>query len=210
MEQNAEQSDNSMSKIVVGIIRGSHGLTGKFKVESTSGECEHFAHFDRVTLRNNLTEQTYLVESVEGNVNSLLMKCKGIDTPEQAKLLSGYEILVTKDKACPLNEGEYYIEDLKQCNLVYYENDKSNSNSKIGLAENAAPIKIIGPITDVLEGGSGKLLEVQLSESLNTAPDSTDKVETKRTVLVPFRKEFIGTVDIPGKVVQLMHLWILE
>jgi 16S rRNA processing protein RimM len=60
-----------------------------------------------------------------------------------------------------------------------------------------------------LEGGAGKLLEVELSESLNIASDSTDKSKPKK-VLVPFKKEFIGTVDIKDKVIQLMHLWILE
>ena len=38
---------------------------------------------------------------------------------------------------------------------------------------------------------------------------SKDKSKPKR-VLVPFKKEFIGTVDIKDKVIQLMHLWILE
>ena len=56
-----------------------------------------------------------------------------------------------------------------------------------------------------MEGGSGKLLEVELSERVKAMSDSADK-----RVLVPFNNEFIGTVDLNDKVVQLMHLWILE
>ena len=67
----------SKAKLVIGIIRGSHGLTGKFKVESTSGECEHFFKLDEVTVKNDLLEKTFKVESVEGNSNSLLMKLEG-------------------------------------------------------------------------------------------------------------------------------------
>ena len=194
--------------LVIGIIRGTHGLAGKFKVESTSGECEHFFDLDEVTLRKDTIEKTYKVESVEGNVNSLIMKCAGINSPEDAKKLSGSEILVPRNKACPLNEGEFYVEDLKQCKLVYLPNEKKPAKLS-GLAENTESVIFAGTITDVLEGGAGKLLEVELSESLNIASDSTDKSKPKR-VLVPFKKEFIGTVDIKDKVIQLMHLWILE
>ena len=194
--------------LIIGIIRGTHGLAGKFKVESTSGECDHFFDLDEVTLRKDTIEKTYKVESVEGNVNSLIMKCAGINSPEDAKKLSGSEILVPRNKACPLNEGEFYVEDLKQCKLVYLPNEKKPAKLS-GLAENTESAIIAGTITDVLEGGAGKLLEVELSESLNIASDSTDKSKPKK-VLVPFKKEFIGTVDIKDKVIQLMHLWILE
>ncbi|MCR4791007.1 MAG: ribosome maturation factor RimM [Treponemataceae bacterium] len=195
-----------MSKLVIGIVRGSHGLTGKFKVESTSGECEHFFKLSEVTLRNGSTEKDFKVEAVEGNINSLLMKLGGINSPEDAKKYQGYEILVPRDKACPLKKGEYYVEDLKQCKLVYY---KDGNKSKKGLAEDSASVLITGTITDVLEGGTGKLLEVELAESLNAELDSTDKKRPSK-VLIPYNKEFIGTVDIDNKVIQLMHLWILE
>ena len=211
--------------LVIGIIRSSFGVAGKFKVESTSGECEHFFKLDEVSLRKNAEngnsegsptfEQTYKVESVEGNINSLIMKLKGIESPEQVKMFQGAEISVPRDKACPLKENEFYVEDLKQCKLVYFQNE---NKTKQGLqkkfdAKNDKIIEI-GFVTDVLEGGSGNLLEVELTkddkaESLDTMSDGTDKNSTKR-VLIPYNKEFIGTVDIKDKVIQLMHLWILE
>lgn len=201
-----------MEQFVVGIIRGSHGLTGKLKIESTSGECEHFFDMTEVTVRKSNTEKIYKVESVEGSASNLIMKLQGIETPEQAKTFNGAEILVPRDKACPLYEGQYYVEDLKQCALVY--------SAKEGLAENSAPTDFItvGKITDVLEGGANDLLQVSLSESVDALLNRTDKDGTNldaskkapREVLVPFQKEFIGTVDIQNKVIHLMHLWILE
>ena len=55
-------------------------------------------------------------------------------------------------------------------------------------------------------------MEVSVSESLQFSSDSEagSPAKKKRTVLVPFKKEFIGDVDINGKTMQLMHLWILE
>ncbi|MCR5698994.1 MAG: ribosome maturation factor RimM [Treponemataceae bacterium] len=197
----------SKAKLVIGIIRGSHGLTGKFKVESTSGECEHFFKLEEVTVKNDSIEKDFKVESVEGNSNSLLMKLEGINSPEEAKKFQGSEILVPRDKASPLKKGEFYVEDLKQCKLVYFsdENSSNEKSAKKGLAAKSETAIEAGIITDVLEGGSGKLLEVELSERVKAMSDSADK-----RVLVPFNNEFIGTVDLNDKVVQLMHLWILE
>lgn len=190
------EQGSSNQQFVVGIVRSSHGLTGKFKVESTSGECEHFANFTEVTLRNGNISKKFNVEAVEGCVSSLLMKCAGINSADDASKYRNWEILVPRSMACPLKKGEYYVEDLKQCTLIYSEQN--------GCAERTAPIEI-GTITSVMEGGAGDLLEIALSESFT--PPGEDK---SRIRLVPFKKEFIGDVDLERKTVQLMHLWVLE
>ena len=213
MEQKQGQPAEAVqSEMIVGFIRGPHGLSGKCKVESTSGECDHFYELKEVTLRKGDFSKKASIEAVEGSAHSLLLKFSGIDSADDAKKITGLEIIVPRDKACPLCKDEYYVEDLKSCSLVYYENGKKES--KIGMAGNSAPITV-GLITDVLEGGAGDLLEVSLTESLDVLQNSTDKdgIETekkKKKVFVPFRKEFIGTVDLKSKTIQLMHLWILE
>lgn len=189
-------SGTANQRFVVGIIRSPHGLSGKMKVESTSGECGHFAGFDQVALRNGDTEKVFNVESVEGSISNLLMKCSGIDSPEEAAKYRNWEIVVPRDKACPLKDGEFYIEDLKQCTLIY--------NGQNGRAAKTAPTTI-GTITSVTEGGSGYLLEVSLSESFTGG--GTD---TSRMRYVPFNKEFIGEVNLQAATVELMHLWVLE
>ncbi len=177
-----------MDLLVTGFIRSSHGLDGFVKAESVSGEVAHFADLEEVYLRPRGAEgpgKRYGIEAVEGSSALLLLKFRGIDSPEEAKALSGLEILVPPDKACPLNEDEWYVDDLCQCYLVYEGNP-------------------IGRITNVLEGGAGDLLEVTLSEG------SDPEVSGGKTRLVPMRSEFIGNVDIEAKTVELMHRWILE
>ncbi|MBE6344861.1 MAG: 16S rRNA processing protein RimM [Spirochaetaceae bacterium] len=194
-----------MEQFVVGIIRGSHGLKGNCKVESTSGEYDHFFDLKEVTLQKNDVKKKIVIEQVSLGDRILYVKFKGINSPEEAKLLSGYEILVPRENACPCGKDEYYIEDLKLCSLVYVQ-DKAK-----GLVEKTTPT-VVGTITDVLEGGAGDLLEVVLSEGCNLLTEEMVKTSSgeNRTVLVPFKKEFIGTVDISSKTVQLRHLWILE
>lgn len=178
----------SRELLVTGYIRSSHGVDGFVKVESASGEVAHFGDLDSVVLRlggKGGTEKRFEIEAAEGSAQCLLIKFKGFDTPEQAKQLAGAEVLVPRDKACPLNAGEYYVCDLCQCVLVY----------------EGTPI---GKITGVMEGGAGDLLEVALTESDELANGQL------ATRIVPFRKEFVGKVDMQARTVELMHRWILE
>lgn len=199
-----------MEHFVVGIIRGTHGLAGNCKVESTSGEFQHFTGMKDVVLRKNGVETKRTIEKVSIGGGILYIKFSGINSPEEAKKLSGSEIVVSREFACPCGKDEYYVEDLKQCQLVY------TSGSAKGMAEKSAattaePV-VVGTITDVLEGGAGDLFEVVLSESCSLLSQElrTTSSGKPRKVLVPFKKEFIGTVDTKNKKVQLMHLWILE
>ena len=192
-------------QFVVGIVRGSHGITGEFKVESTSGEYEHFADMDEVTLTNGTVSRLMKIESVSEGSNILYMKIEGINSPEEAAKFNRWEIVVPREKAHKLQKDEWYIEDLKGCSIWYKE---TAGDTAPAFDENS----IVGTVTNVLEGGSGYLVEILLSESCSFLSDDvklTMKVNPK-TVYVPFKDEFIGKVDVDNRQMQLMHLWILE
>jgi 16S rRNA processing protein RimM len=204
-------------QLVVGFIRAPHGITGEVKVESASGEYDHIVSLMNVTLRHvNSTEvpcgtktKSCSVESAEIGDNCVFMKFAGIDSPEDARKFNGWEIVVPREYAYSLKKGEWYIDDLRNCSLIY---ENSCENSRVGPAAEAAPVEKIGTITDVLEGGAAYLFEVTLSESCTILADNIRFTASgkNRTVLVPFSEEHIGKVDIENKTVQLMHLWILE
>ena len=73
----AEQAE----QFIVGFIRGSHGISGNMKVESTSGEFEHFYSMKEVTLRNGKTGDSKLckVEAVSEGAGTLYLKLVRID-----------------------------------------------------------------------------------------------------------------------------------
>jgi len=174
-----------MDWLITGRIRGTFGLEGFLKIESCSGEYEHFLNLKEIKLQlpskgteTQPPELFYQVEECVVRNADALLKLRGIDSPEAAKKLHGADILVPRDMACPLERGEFYINDLCNSDLVY----KGNS---------------VGTIADVVEGGGGLLLEVS-------------EAATGRTVYIPFRSQFIGKINIPAKQVELMHRWILE
>ncbi|MDR1747514.1 MAG: ribosome maturation factor RimM [Spirochaetaceae bacterium] len=178
-----------MEKLVAGFIRSPFGVNGKVKVESSSGETSHFLELKEIFVRKDGIEKRFALESAEVNgIGCLIMKLDGIDSPEEMKKYSGWEVLVPRENACPLDRDEYYITDLCRCSLVY-----------------GKPPVTVGRITGVIEGGAGELLEVALEDD----PDQ-ETPSGGRKVFVPFRKEFIGAVDIGRDTIELLHLWILE
>ena len=137
------------------------GLKGFVKVRPFSGDLENLLKLREVTIRHKGKEQTLLIEesmispqtaafrgTARQNVSAasfVLMRFTGISSPEAAKALNGAEILVDRDKASPLEEGEFYIEDLKGLAVVSEENKE-----------------LLGNINDILEGGAGDLVEIRL------------------------------------------------
>jgi len=195
-----------VEQFVVGFVRRSHGLTGEFRVESASGEYSHFADMDEVTLTDGTEKKSFKVDSAKESSAALYMKLAGINSPEEAAKYNGWKIVVPREKAHPLQKDEWYIEDLKGCSVWYKET--------AGDAATTAPSEedVVGTVTNVMEGGSGYLVEILLSENCTFLADEVKHTKSgkMRTVYVPFKNEFIGTVDVQGKKMQLMHLWILE
>jgi 16S rRNA processing protein RimM len=180
-----------VEQFIAGQVGGPFGIKGFVKVRSLSGEVEHLLKLRQVTLRQGGGERVWDVEESEAAFPSLVMKFRGIDSPEDAKILGGAEILVDREQAAPLQKGEYYIEDLK--GLEVYAAGQSEA---------------LGVINDILEGGNGSLAELRLT----AGGTRTEPVLRPKPVLrlVPFRDEFFGTIDIKGRRVELLHLWVLE
>ena len=197
--------------LTVGFVRGSHGLTGEVRIESASGRYEHIAVLKEVTLVQKGISAKYAVENARVAGNVLYMKFAGVDSPEAAKKLNGAALQTSRENACPLKEGEWYVEDLKKCSLVYFGEENGLGND-VAPTDDIRSRSVVGSITDVLEGGASELLEVLLSEDCDVLKEEVKLNANKkpRTVYVPFNETHVGKVDIPNKSVQLMHLWILE
>ena len=188
-------------QFVVGIVRGTHGITGEFKVESTSGEYGHFANMEEVTLTDGKENKLFKVEYVHPASGTLYMKLVGISGPEEAARYKGFQIVVPRKFAHPLQADEWYIEDLKGCSVLYGDT-----------YEDGAAADAVGTVTDVKEGGSGYLVEILLSESCRFLANDVKYTKNGeiRKVFVPLSYRFLNDIDVENKRMQLMHLWILE
>jgi 16S rRNA processing protein RimM len=131
-------------QFVVAVVGRPFGVKGFVTVRSLSGESGHIRRLDSVLLRQGTSETVYAVEETTGTGAVLTMKFRGIDTPEAAKALTGAELVSGRVHAAPLNEGEFYIQDLRGIPVTLPSGDP------------------VGEITDVFEGGGGFLVEIRL------------------------------------------------
>jgi len=132
-------------KFIIGLVGSPFGVNGFLKVHSCSGEIDHLLNLSSVIVSKGGKEKLLKVEETAPALPSVLVRFAGINSPEAAKELTGAQLLAGRDKAAPLNEGEFYIEDLK------------------GLPVTADNGDVIGQITDIIEGGGGELAEIKLS-----------------------------------------------
>ena len=128
----------------MGLVGPPFGLKGFVKVKPFSGETGHLSRLERVILKHGEEEDAWEVEEIVPQGNALLFRFSGIQSPEAARALKGAELIVGREYAAPLKEGEYYVECLK------------------GLAVVNAAGEPLGRIADVVEGGGGELLEIAL------------------------------------------------
>ena len=126
----------------IGIIRKPHGVRGFFRVQSSSGEFSHFASLRELSLRGPAgKEKTFAIEECKISEQGIIMKVRGIDSPEEAALYNGWEIRAGREDACPLRAGEYYIAELCGCLVV-------------------CGGKTVGTVKSVIETGAHDMLEV--------------------------------------------------
>ena len=183
-----------IKKFIIGLVGAPFGVKGFLKVRSCSGEIDHLLNLQSVLVSKDGKEKLLQIkESQPASAGHVLIHFAGIDSPEAAKTLNGAQLIVDREQAAPLGDNEFYIEDLKGLQVV----SAVEIDGETG--------KVLGCITDIIEGGGGELAEIKLVSG------------EKR--LVPFRKEFfaeIFTESSPqkdssekGRVV-LQNLWILE
>ncbi len=169
--------------LVTGKIRTSYGVKGYMKILSYSGELKHFSKLETVIIRLDNREFRKKIEDVRVSSKDLLIKFEGINTPEEAREFINFEILIPRENAVKCGSGEFYIADLNGCVLCREGID-------------------YGTVISVITNSASDLLEVE-------APELTEKGK-KNIFLVPFRKEFIGEVDIDNKKIELFADWIIE
>jgi len=132
-------------KFIIGLVGSPFGVKGFVKVNPCSGEIEHLLKLKSVVICKDGKERTLQIEEVTPSAPFVLMRFAGIDSPELAKTLNGAQLIAGRDQAAPLNDGEFYVEDLKELAVI---------------SDNG---ETIGTITDIIEGGNGELAEIKLS-----------------------------------------------
>ena len=96
----------------IGQIVNTFGIKGMVKIKPFTDDINKFDKFKKIYIKKENTKKEYQIEEVKYHKQMVLMKLKGINTPEEADLLRGSYLIINREDEEPLEEGEYYIVDL--------------------------------------------------------------------------------------------------
>jgi 16S rRNA processing protein RimM len=128
--------------LAVGVVTSTHGVSGELKLKSFSGQDGHLLVLKEALFLRGSQEKRLALESVRPQPPGVIIKVAGVDTPERAQRLVGWEIWVPREQAAQLEADEYYEADLCTCSLWFGDEE-------------------IGPVRSVWDGGPAQLLEVK-------------------------------------------------
>lgn len=131
----------------VGVISSTHGIRGEVKVFPTTDDAERFLSLEEVLLVKGKETLTMKIEGVRFFKNMVIIKFKGMDNINDVEKYKGCDLMVTRENAVPLEEGEFFICDIIGA-AVYEENGKE-----------------LGVLKDVLEtSGANDVFVVETGE----------------------------------------------
>lgn len=99
--------------VVVGRTAAVYGVKGWLKVRSYTEPMENLLGFRRCYLQRQGQWQPVEVEAGREYGKGLLIKLRGVESPEEARLYTGCDIAVAKTELPPLAPDEFYWSDLE-------------------------------------------------------------------------------------------------
>ena len=107
----------------VGVISSTHGIKGEVKVYPTTDNLERFRSLKQVFLDTGKDYIELEIEGVKFFKQQAILKFKGFDNINDIEKYKGRDLLVTRENAVKLEEGEYFIYDLIGSKVVTEEGD---------------------------------------------------------------------------------------
>jgi len=116
-------------RLRVGVISSVHGIHGECKIFPTTDDMNRYKKLKKVYV----DDRELKIEQVKFFKNMVICKFEGIDTPEDMQKLRQKDLMIDREDAVPLEEGENYITDLIGLNVV------DESGKVLGVCENIFP-----------------------------------------------------------------------
>lgn len=129
--------------IRVGVITSTHGIRGEVKVYPTTDDVNRFKKSTKIILDTGKEQIPLEIEGVKFFKNMVILKFKGIDNINDIEKYKGKDLLVTREHAIKLEEGEHFIFDLIGCHVITEDG------------------QALGEVTEVLKTGANDVYVVQ-------------------------------------------------
>ncbi len=161
----------------VGRVIGALGLKGVLKVRLETNNPDLLSAVKSVTVRTAHGAATnHRVDSMKYEKRHMLVKLEDVSDRTQAEKLLGALITTERKQIRELDEDEFWMRDLLGLDIFSTDGEK------------------LGTVCDIV-GESGEFLEMRCTD-----PAKAD------TVLIPFVRAIVPTVDLKGKRIEIVNL----
>lgn len=126
----------------VGVITSAHGIKGEVNVFCTSDDPKRFEKIDQVFIDDG--KRALTVEGIKYFKNMTIIKFKEIPDRTEAEKYKSKDLLVDREHAEQLEEGEYFICDIIGAEVITDEGET------------------LGTLIDVLQTGANDVYEVKM------------------------------------------------
>ena len=155
----------------IGVITTVHGVRGEFKVFPTTDDVKRFKKCKDVILHTKKEDIPLTIESCKFFKNQVILKFKEFNNRDDVEKFRQCDLLVTRENAVPLKEGEYFI-----CDIIGATVKEENGNE-------------IGELTEVLQTGANDVYVVKQPNGKEVLfpviPECVKKVDVeKKEVLI--------------------------
>jgi 16S rRNA processing protein RimM len=122
LERRKRKAFDHSDEVLLGRVVGVHGIKGDLKVKSESDVFERqIAAVDKLTLYRGTKKEELEIERIKPYKDIYLVKFKGVDDRSEAEERIGGELWIKEEQQVPLEEGEFYYEELE--GLTVYNED---------------------------------------------------------------------------------------
>lgn len=130
----------------VGVISNTHGVCGEVKVYPTTDDVKRFDYLKEAVIDTGKEYIDVNVTSVKYFKNMVILKFEQFNNMDQVIPYKGMDLLVTRENAIPLEEGEHFIVDLVGCKVVTDDGED------------------FGELVDVLQTGANGVYVVKMND----------------------------------------------
>ena len=127
----------------IGVVTKPHGIRGEVKVYPTTDDIKRFDKTDEVILVAKGENMTLHVEHAKYFKNMVILKFREFNNINEVEQLRQCDIMVTRENALPLKEGQFYF-----CDVI---------GAKV-LDEDGLEI---GIVKDVIETGANNVFSIE-------------------------------------------------
>lgn len=107
----------------VGVISSTHGIKGEVKVFPTTDDPNRFKELKKAFLDTGKESLLLEIEGVKFFKQMVILKFKGIDNINDIEKYRGKDLLISREDAVKLEEGEFFIYDLIDSEVVTDEGE---------------------------------------------------------------------------------------